>query len=258
MESTQNSIYPPALVRALTILEHLANDLSSLSIKELSDKLSIPHSSAYRIVKCLQEYGYLREDPSQNEKYRLGFKTLFLSRMAFNGTNLISICAPYAKLLAEKTNQACQLCVLDDSHIITLDQSLPLQGITVIARIGEAIPVNVSASGKVLMSLLPKSKRQELLKKKWRQFRKNTEHTIIDVELFLEHLEEVSNQLYGTDIEEYSIGIGCISVPIFDNNKEAIAAIGLTGSIAYYRSPERMSEMLSELRRASGEISEQL
>jgi DNA-binding IclR family transcriptional regulator len=258
MEKENSEVYPPAVVRAIEILDFLAANKFPLSIKELSEKMGIPHASAYRIVKCLLDYGYLRIPPNQTEKYKLGYKFSFLSKMAFDGADLISIVAPYFKELAQKTDQACQLCVLNDGHVITLDQALPHDAITIIAKLGEPVPINVSASGKVLLSRLPEHKCRDILEKVWPTFRQNTAHTVMDMDVFLQQIRETSKLAYATDIEEFALGIGCLAVPVYDYSDQAIAAIGLTGPIENYRDPETFDMMLNALLAASKSISQEL
>lgn len=253
-----NSVYPPAVTRALNILDYFAENTQALSIKEISEVLEIPHASAYRLVKCLVDYGYLRESPNYTDKYKLGFKPSYLSKMAFDGVDLITIAIPHLKDLANQTSQACQLCVLNDGHIITLDQSLPRDAITIIAKLGEPIPVNVSASGKVLYSRIPESKRRDMLTKVWHTYSANTEHTVMDMEVFLQRLDQISTQTYATDFEEFAHGIGCLAVPIYDNSNKPIAAIGLTGQVDHYKNPGNFDFMLKLLLNVSSEISKEL
>ena len=253
-----NSIHPPAVARALNILDYFAENTQALSIKEISEVLDIPHASTYRLVKCLLDYGYLRESPNYPDKYKLGFKPSYLSKMAFDGADLITIAIPHLKDLANQTSQACQLCVLNDSHIITLDQSLPRDSITIIAKLGEPIPVNVSASGKVIYSRIPENKRRDMLSKVWHTFSANTEYTITDMEEFLRILDQISTQAYATDFEEFALGIGCLAVPILDYSNKPIAAIGLTGQINHYKNPENFDFMLQVLLDKSKEISKEL
>lgn len=253
-----SSIYPPAVERALSILDYMAEHTQPLTIKEISDLMSIPHASTYRIVKCLIDFGYLRESPHQPEKYKLGFKPSYLSKMAFDGSDLVTIAIPHLKSIAGSTSQACQLCVLNDGYVITLDQSVPRDAITIIAKLGEPIPINVSASGKALISRMHESKRRDILTKVWPSYKQNTEYTVTDLEIFLEQLDKISNQSYASDIEEFALGIGCLAVPIFDNTGNPIAAIGLTGPIDNYRKQETFDVMLEALLDVSKEISKEL
>jgi DNA-binding IclR family transcriptional regulator len=255
-EDTSNS-NPPAVTRALTILDYIAEH-SPLSIKELSDILKIPHASTYRIVKCLLEFGYLRESPVYPDKYKLGYKPSILSKSAFDGADLIAVSKPYLKEMAAKTSQACQLCVLNDSYAINIDQSLPKDAITIIVKLGQPIPINASAAGKILTALLPETKRRDVLSNVWPSYKKNTDYTITDMELFLKHLEQISTQAYSTDFEEFAIGIGCIAVPVRDYDNNPIAAIGLTGPIKYYREPDSFNDMLNSLLDVSKKISKEL
>ncbi len=253
-----NSIYPPAVERALSILDYMAENTQPLTIKEISNHMHIPHASAYRIVKCLIDFGYLRESPYHPEKYKLGYKPTYLSKMAFNGTDLVTIAIPHLKSLSEKTSQACQLCVLNGGYAITLEQAVPRDAITIIARLGEPIPVNASASGKVLISRMHKGKRKDILTRVWPSYKPNTEYTVTNLETFLEQLDEISKQNYASDFEEYALGIGCMAVPIYDNMQNPIAAIGLTGPIDNYRKQETFDSMLKELLEVSSDITKEL
>jgi len=258
MDKENSMVYPPAVVRTIAILDYFAVNKYPLSIKEISEKLDIPHASAYRIIKCLVDYGYLRIPPNQTEKYKLGYKFSFLSKMAFDGADLISVVAPYFKELARQTGQACQLCVLNDGHVLTLDQSLPHDAITIIAKLGEPIPINISASGKVLLSRLPEHKYKEILFKVWHTYKQNTPNTVTDLQTFLQQLKQTSKLPYATDFEEFALGIGCLAVPVYDYAGAAVAAIGLTGPIENYKSPEPFGMMLNTLLSASKSISQEI
>jgi DNA-binding IclR family transcriptional regulator len=257
-KNSENTVYPPAVMRALEILDYFTKEPRAISAREISDVLKIPYASTYRLIKCLLDYGYLRVSPDHPEKYKLGYKPTYLSKMAFDGVDLITAAVPHLKRLASRTSQACQLCVLSDAHVITLDQALPHDAITIIAKLGEPIPINVSASGKVLYSRLRESKRRALLSKVWHTYSKNTENTVMDLETFLKHLNDVSKQSYATDIEEFAAGIGCLAVPILDFSGEAKAAVGLTGPIENYKTAESFDFMLKALLQASREISEDM
>ena len=61
---TETNDFPPAAVRTLQILDLFLEDSSSKSLKTISEKLSIPFTSLYRIASCMKEYQYLVEDPA--------------------------------------------------------------------------------------------------------------------------------------------------------------------------------------------------
>jgi len=64
--NTQNQI-SPALSRGLRVLELLAQEESELSLKSISESLSIPTPSLWRILCVLRDNGYLLFD--KNKKH---------------------------------------------------------------------------------------------------------------------------------------------------------------------------------------------
>jgi DNA-binding IclR family transcriptional regulator len=258
MSEEDFSNFPPAVERTLAILDYLGSSDGPKSIKEITKALSIPSASAYRIIGCLVKYGYLQEDIVYPDKYNLGYKLYVLGRNAFGDTNLSEIARPYMEKLAAQTGQACQLAVLSVNAAVTIDQVLPLSGITVIAKLGDKVPVNISAAGKILTSYLLKDKQEQFLNNAWKIVRKNTTHTIDDIQAFRSELQRTQINGYGTDYEEYSIGIGCLALPILDENQNPIAAIGLTGHIGNYKDKDNFSIFLDSLKEAAVLISNQL
>jgi DNA-binding IclR family transcriptional regulator len=61
----------PALARGLKVLELLAQEESELSLKSISERLTIPTPSLWRILCVLRDNGYLLYDKNK-KTYRLG------------------------------------------------------------------------------------------------------------------------------------------------------------------------------------------
>jgi DNA-binding IclR family transcriptional regulator len=56
-----------------------------------------------------------------------------------------------------------------------------------------------------------------------------TFRTITEPSALQHHIEQVKNQGYAMDDEEYNPGVRCIAVPVFDYRDRCIAAIGISG-----------------------------
>lgn len=251
--------FPPSVERTLEIFEYFAKDTEPHSISEISSALHIPMASAYRTVNCLLSYGYLRESAYSPDKYKLGYKFSYLSKAAYDGYDLSSVSIPYMKELAKETGLACQLSALTNNAVITIDQALPTDVVTIVlAKLGEPIPVNMSAAGKILMAFMSESRRESFLERAWELVGQKTPNTITDKSTFLEHLEMVKRQGYGMDNEEYALGIGCLSFPIFNNTNTPIAAIVLTGPIARFQNNADTQFLLNSLKKTCKKISREL
>ena len=163
MEKNHSSSgFPPAAERTLQILDLYAADPEPKTLKYIAEQLQIPASSLYRIINCMQKYNYIVEEPFHPNYFKLGYKLSQFSSIAFSENDLIKLARPFMEELTHNSNQASQLCILSENYICTIDQCLPRSAITYISELGEKLPVNVSASGKLLTALLPPQKQEGL------------------------------------------------------------------------------------------------
>ena len=71
----------PALERALTVLESLAQSRKGYSASEMSRRLNLPKSSVHLILRTLERRGYLQKQAAGG-RYRFGMKLMALGRAA--------------------------------------------------------------------------------------------------------------------------------------------------------------------------------
>ncbi|MHB8064652.1 MAG: IclR family transcriptional regulator [Ruminiclostridium sp.] len=243
----------PAINRALDILEYLGTSNQSVSIKELATALNIPSASCFRSVKNLLARGYISEDHNISGQYLLGFNILKLSEQLQHKIDIHSMAISSMRKTAIETNHAVQLAVLEEGNVIYIEQILPINPVKVIAPLRTIIPVNVSAAGKILYAFLPYHIRANFLKSI--EFIKLTDNSITDKASFSRQLEIIEQTGISFDNEEFSIGIGCLAVPIFNYNKQCVASLGITGTICDYQDPEKKSQMENILKKSALEIS---
>ena len=257
MSSTIKNL-PPASMRTLEVLDLFLKDPSSKTMKDIAEQLNIPFTSLYRIILCMQEYRYIVEDPQKPNHFQLGYKLSLLSGLAFTEKKLIKAARPVMDSLVIELNQAIQLCVLTSNGVCTIDQRLPRQAMTYITELNETIPINVSASGKILTAMLPEKEREDFLKKAFPRFSQYTRYTVSEEIRFRDILNECKEKKYGIDNEEYALGIGCVAVPIYNHSGAAIAAIGTTGAISFYQNEASRLHILNTLRLNADKICDNL
>lgn len=246
----------PAVNRAIDILEYVAQSPSSVTTKDLCDALQIPTSTCFRIIKNLLARGFLIEDRNTQGKYSIGFQLIRLADQTMYKLDLRTIALPFMRQISIETNQAVQLGVLESAGVVYIEQSLPLHPVSAIAESHTPVPINICAAGKVLCAYMPLYKQADYLRRA--NLAKNTQYSITDKEILAEKLQTVLTNGYGTDEQEFSIGVGCVAVPIFNYTGRCVAAIGTTGNFADYNTPEKIEKILKALRPISNEISFQL
>ena len=259
IENDKNISFPPALERAIEILEFLsASPASSFSVKEISYLLNIPYASAYRIIKCLEYNEFLVPDLSHKDRYKLGYKIFAIGKSALGHNDFVAIADPYLTDLSQRFKQSTKLSSLTETAVITLVQILPKEGITLISKLGEERPVNASASGKILTSLLTRQQRQPYLLRALSMNRDVLLERYASIDGFNDYLDNVCIDGYGLDMGEHQSDIGCVAVPIFDYTNKPIAAISFSGLISYYSDQSNLEEMVNSLKNVSLQISQKL
>jgi DNA-binding IclR family transcriptional regulator len=246
----------PAVERALNILESLGTHGTSMTLKEIAATLDIPAVSTFRIVKYLCSRGYLKEEPHLPGQYNLGMQLLYIAHQLHRNSDLRVAAILSMRKLAEVTGQTSQLAILQDYGVMYVEQATPLKPVNIIAQLRTQIPVNVSASGKVLIAYLQPEEQNEYLKKI--EFVCQTKRSITNPAEFGKELLKVRQLGFAVDNEEYARGIGCLAAPIFDHLAKNIAAVGITGHIADYHNEAKFENLKHQVLVAAKEISENL
>lgn len=96
------------------------------------------------------------------------------------------------------------------------------------SQIGKRIPVFCSSIGKALVAWTNEPERQRILDSI--QFKRRTKNTIVDLDSYLKNLEEVRAHGYAVDWFEHEDSIFCIASPVFDREKNVVAAISVSAT----------------------------
>ncbi len=247
-------IIVPALDRGLNIIEYLVKKKEPVSLKQIAGDLSIPTASAFRMIKNLTGRGYVQEIDAGQLQYLLGSKIMMLACLCSRGMSLNRIAKPFMERLTEQTGQTSQLAVISGFDVVYIEQCFPQAPASVIVPLHSAVPVNVSAAGKIMLAQFSESEldRFEAAVKLPRK----TERTITDWALFRKELAESASRGYTLDNEEFAQGIGCMAAPIFDFSMACVGAVGITGGIQHYRDKDSQCELAKIIISAARQISE--
>ena len=253
--NVQNSVVP-ALERALNIIEYIAAHSEPVTLKQITTDLSIPSASAFRLIKNLVSRGYVSENSGAHMTYSLCSKFMSIASAYVRNSSLHLAAKPVMLSLASQLGQTVQLGIWKNGVLIYIDQAFSSAPLSVTAPLYEPVSINTSASAKITLPLLPEEERTNAINAC--DFRRLTGNTITDKTVFMEEVRKSHEQGYGFDNEEFAVGIGCLAVPIYDNVKNCIGSLGITGSIQAYQKEDMFQHMLSVLREASSRITQNL
>lgn len=253
--AVQNSIVP-SLERALNIIEYLSGRSEAVTLKQLSSELDIPTASAFRLIKNLVNRGYVTEVSGGQTAYQLGYRIMSLAAAHERNSSLQTTAKPIMQDLANRLGQTAQLAIWRNDSLLYIDHAFSSAPLSVIAPLYEPVSINVSASARVILAYLSEEERSAAIRQC--AFPGLTKNTITDPAVFLQEITRAGENGYAFDNEEFSLGIGCLAVPVFDGKKKCLGALGITGSIQTYRQKPTFRNMLDALFDSSAKITQGL
>jgi IclR family transcriptional regulator, KDG regulon repressor len=252
--SSENKYPVKSVVKALRILDVLAERPAGFGITELSEALQIGKSTVHRLLATLRAEGYVVMHPSSSH-YILGGRIARLGQQLSDQYQLLTFGAPVIRRLAREHNETVNLVVLEGTEIVYIAGEESRETLRNHFLLGARAPAHATAVGKVCLSTLPVEEiRQRYQKVKLAPLGPKTIKTFSRL---LEELSAVREAGFAYDDEESGPGIYCIAVPLrfFPGG----LAVGISFSLPKSRiTPTRRLLLRNALLQASAQISEQL
>lgn len=210
---------------ALDILEILACGHENLRLTTISKKSGINKTSTYKILSTLADFGYIQKDEETN-RYRLGNKLLDMPNYILNHSDFSQIALPFMKDMYQKTQQTINLMMLIGSKGYYA-AILRAPDYTCVNHVGEQEHLYATALGKAILSNLPLSRVEEILKIDPPVAL--VDKTIVDPVILYEDLASARKRGFAIDDEESRENARCISAPIF-NSEGILGSISISGN----------------------------
>lgn len=213
--------------RVLEIFELLTDFPNGLTIKEISDHLVMPQSSAFNIVKTLCNRAYLIQ--SSDKRYKLGAKLIHIGQSAMDSLDLAEVGNPYLIQLMNEVKETVFMAILSEEekelvYIAKIDNN---RSIRTTAQLGFRKPLYCTGLGKAFLAFMPEEKKIRILDQT--KFLPVTDKTITDRGLLEKQLESFRQLGHSIDDEENEEGLFCLAAPVYGARNELVAAISVAG-----------------------------
>lgn len=214
------------------------------SIDEIARKLDLPKSTCYRLVRALQERGFLEK--SGTSSYQLGVNFVRLGSVAVSSNRDIRLMVlPSMKRIAEVVKESVSLMRLMNHQVVCIENIEGQHSLRVSIQHGHTQPLYAGASSRVLLASLPETEWKKHLEFPLKRY---TETTITDFDLLCENLRTVRRNGYAVSDGEINVGARAVAVPLVKNRDEVFAALSIEGP-AIRMTPdvvERCIELLTQ------------
>lgn len=240
---------------ALDVVECLLDaGTKPLRASEIANQLGKNRTRVFRILKTLEQRGYCEFD-EEAQAYRLGGKFVELGSQMRGELSLRKLAEPILYTLAQSTGDSVHLLTRNGNYAVPVDRYQGHHRLQVATPIGQAVPLHVGASPKILLANAPEEERERILQElTLEQF---TQNTITDIDTLRQCLNDIREQGYAVDEEDYEIGVYAIGAPIYNDTGRVIAGVTITTPESRY-SPDRKEKLIAQVLEAANEISTKL
>lgn len=182
MESNQSNA---AAVRAFRVLEEVARHRDGCALAAVVEAVGLPKQTVHRLVGQLQLAGLVVREPGTRRVQIASRVERFAQAALMNGPARAERHAILASLVDE-IGETCNLAALAGTDIVYLDRVETSWPLRMLLAPGSHVPLHASASGKLLLALLPRPQRTRLLESV--TLRGYTENTLVDRRAHRPHL----------------------------------------------------------------------
>ncbi len=200
-------------------------DRHSFGITDLASRTELLPSDVHRILSSLRAFGYIEQDP-ETKKYRLGLSLLRLGLTAFRRNRMHERAHPALVQLSQKIAAATRLALLDgrELKVFLVDRVEGPDDPKFGDQLGEPKLLHCTALGKTIIAGLSRELTLSALAKSG-GLTKCTRHTITDLSILEQQMEEIRRLGYAIDREESISGVCCLASPLRDPAGAVVGAI---------------------------------
>jgi DNA-binding IclR family transcriptional regulator len=225
MESNQSNA---AALRAFRVLDYVAEQADGCSAAQVVAALGLPKQTVHRIISQLMLAGLLLREPGSQRVQLGGRLTRFAENVLMHGRASRERHA-ILQSLVDDIGETCNLTALAGTHIVYIDRVETAWPLRVMLAPGSHVPLHATATGKLLLALLPKAQRERLLRVL--PLRALTPATIVDVRALRRELEETRRRRIGINRSEHLSGLIAVAVPVMLDRRRACAAVAVQAPV---------------------------
>ncbi len=240
------------LKKGLAVLLSFKDTRSGQSISEISRKTELPFSTTSRILKALEDEGFLDRDP-HDKYYKLGLNCYVLGTLARESGLLRRISLPVMEELRQCFKETVILYIREGDLRVYYEQLPGPQNLKRLEGIGSNAPLWAGSASRCLLAHTPDDEVERLLQ----QVFSLCSHTITDKAMIMKRIKEIRVSGYDISVSEREEGVCSVSSPVMDSPQQVAACLTITGPALRFTEPV-LEKMIPALKAGTRKISEQL
>jgi DNA-binding IclR family transcriptional regulator len=234
-------------VRALAVLDALAEHPQGLGVNELARHIGVNASTASRLLATLESGGIVER--AAGGPYRLGMRLVTLADGVLDRLDVRELARPRLRALAAETGETATLSVPGDRDAVTVDFVPGAASVVSLARVGRPSIAHATAVGKVALAFGDAAAPAELAA--------FTERTIVEADALAREVARVRERGWAEAVGEREPDLNALAAPVPGRAGELTAILGLQGPAARLGEARRR-ELVPALRDQAAALAQEL
>ncbi|GHD12404.1 IclR family transcriptional regulator [Tianweitania populi] len=209
--------------RALQVIDYLYETGSPAGAYAIAKAVKAPLSTVYVIIDDLVEKNMLARNPDGS--IWLGARLYHYGLAYARSLDFMSVATQEMHDLCRTSGETVQVCGRDRDHMLVLAMAEGLSHFQVASRVGTRVPLNWTASGRLLVGHLPEGERIELFKRCART--SPTGRAEINARTLSDAAGKAFSERLSIQVAESDYSVACIASPICDRDGQCIATISI-------------------------------
>lgn len=226
------------LVKAMAVLELLAEAPDELSLGDIATRLELNKSTCHRILTTLAAGDFV-ERPAPGS-YRLGIGAFRIGSAMARRLSVRERALPAMQDLYRSTGETVFLLVLRGDEAVCVERLDGRYAATHILRVGGTLPLHLGAGPRLLLSTLTDDQVESYLAGPLQHRTSPTQPTADELR---DAVRRIRRDGYSVSKDDVELGVKALSVPLRDHTGEIIAALSISGLTAHLPESEQDNQL---------------
>lgn len=234
---------------AIRILDILKQHSDGVTLAQITDEAGLVKNKVFRLLYTLEKHQLAER--ADDGRYHLGVRMLSYARSVERENRLLEASQAVMDRLMEETGETIFLGVVSGNEALCVAARESTQSIRLYAEVGRRAPLHSGGVPKALLANLPSEKQADMIE----DF--SADASAPDLDMLRAQLPVIRHHGYVVVVDELDIGAHSVAAPIFNHDKEVVAAISIAGPSHRFL-PSLVEGYIKLIQGAAAQISEKL
>ncbi len=215
-------------IRVLEVLDAVGAGEAALSAADIEAATGLPKATVHRLCNLLLDEGYLQRDLG-GRGYESGARFTRIAMQTVASPGRRGERHAILERVVRDIGETCNITIPSATTMLYLDRVESSWPLRIQLPPGSNVPLHCTASGKLFLASLPKTRRERLIDSL--MLDEHAPNTITDPAKLKVAIDEIARTDLGTDDEEFILGHVAIAVPVKGPNGRMLAALATHGPV---------------------------